>query len=88
MPKPDKITYKGKTMSVRKWAQRLNISTEGLSCRLKKGLAQKWSEKNGHWLKCISCSKLTKIEGAVKNGEREQKESWVSVQGQGGVGGN
>jgi hypothetical protein len=39
MPKPDKITYKGKTMSIRKWAQRLNISTEGLSCRLKKGLA-------------------------------------------------
>ena len=39
MPKPEKITYKGKTMSVRKWAQRLNISTEGLSCGLKKGLA-------------------------------------------------
>jgi len=39
MPKPDKITYKGRTMSIRKWAQRLNISTEGLSSRLKKGLA-------------------------------------------------
>ncbi len=39
MPKPIKITYNGETMSIRKWAQKLNISTEGLSFRLRKGLA-------------------------------------------------
>lgn len=39
MPKPEKISYMGKTMSIRKWAIKLNISTEGLSRRLKKGLA-------------------------------------------------
>jgi hypothetical protein len=38
MPKPNKITYRGQTMSIRQWAQKLNISTEGLCQRLKKEL--------------------------------------------------
>ncbi|MFH0960918.1 MAG: hypothetical protein V1897_19715 [Pseudomonadota bacterium] len=39
MPKPDKIPYKGRTMSMHKWSQKLDISTEEPSGRLKKGLA-------------------------------------------------
>jgi hypothetical protein len=38
MPRPNKITYMGQTMSIRRWAQKLNISTEGLCQRLKKEL--------------------------------------------------